>query len=59
MLLPAIVNIYSISIYRSLTNSASFGREYILCDFSNVLGSGQSELCHLMITKFVFNKIKS
>ena len=60
MLLPAIVNIYLIPIYISLTECASFGREYILCDFSNVVGSGHSELGHPMTTKVVFyeNKIR-
>ena len=59
MLLFTIVNIYSITIYTSLTNSASFGREYILCDFSNVGGYVHSELWHPMTTKLVYKKTKS
>ena len=59
MLQPAIVNIYLIPIYISLTKCASFGREYIICDFSNVVGSGHSELGHPMTTKVVFYETKS
>ena len=38
--------IYTLSICKSLTNSAAFGHEYLLCDFSSVLGSVHSAVSY-------------